>query len=88
MAITLEPGQIKQVNVQLNPLAVEPATLLGTVSEVGTGIGVPGATVMISGTGGTYQATTGGNGQYQISGIEPGTYDGQVTHPDYETAYF
>jgi len=88
MAITLGAGEVKQVNVQLTPVAVQPATLQGVVTNAQTGWAVAGAVVQITGTGGGYQATTNSSGAYQITGIEPGTYNGMVTHPDYETAYF
>jgi len=89
MAITLEPGQVKQVNVQMIPLPAEPATLIVSVTAVGApGIGIQRAHVQIDGTGGPYEGWTGPTGMCEITDIEPGVYDGVVTHPDYEPAYF
>jgi len=88
MAITLQPGQQLPLNVQLTPLPVEPATLYGKVTNAETGGNVVGAVVQISGDGGTYSDTTNSSGNYQINNIEPGTYDGLVTHPDYEDKTF
>jgi|GEM_PF-2428389 len=88
MAITLAPGEQRQLNVQLTPVVEELAALFGVVTDDQTGAAVAGATVQITGTGGGYQSTTDMNGAYDILHIEPGSYDGMITHPDYETAYF
>jgi len=88
MAITLGPGEQRLLNVQLTPVPPDPARLYGRVTNSQTGGGVAGAVVQITGTGGGYQGVTNSTGNYDIPGITPGTYDGMVTHPDYETAYF
>jgi len=61
------------------------AELYGKVTNAQTGGNVAGAVVAITGPGGVYDAVTAGNGNYRIINIEPGTYSGAVTHPDYET---
>ena len=83
MAITLAPGEIRELSVQMQPLYVEPepATLHGVVRDAETGYGIGGATVALVG----YKSTTTlSNGSYQISNIDPGTYTVRFSHPDYE----
>ena len=84
MAITLAPGEIRELSVQMQPIYVppEPATLYGVVTDASTGFGIGGATVALVGYKST---TTSSNGAYQISDIEPGTYTVRFSHPDYET---
>lgn len=85
MPITLEPGANKHLPVHLTPLPPELATLYGKVTDADSPtVPVVGAVIQITGPGGTYSDTTDGNGDYEITGIEPGIYDGIVTHPDYE----
>lgn len=88
MSITLVEGQTKTLDVGLTPLPPAPATLYGKVTDAVTGSAVSGATVSITGPGGTYSDTTDYAGNYRIEDIVPGTYSGLVTHPDYEDYYF
>ena len=85
MPIVLSPGEQKQVDVQLTPLAVEPARLFGQVTNADTLAPVAAATVKLIGAQ-TYQQSTDIEGIYDISPIIPGTYTVEVSHPDYETA--
>jgi len=64
------------------------AVLMGKVTDADTGGGVGGATVLITGGAGGYQVNTSPNGNYQIPDVEPGVYNGEVTHPNYQPAYF
>ena len=88
MSITLSEGETKRLDVGLTPLPPEPATLYGKVTDADTGSGVSGATVSITGPGGSYSDTTDYGGNYRIEGIVPGTYSGLVIHPDYEDYAF
>lgn len=87
MSITLHEGETKSLNVNLTPIPLEPATLFGTIINADTGTAVIGATVTITGPA-TYSDTSDSTGAYRITNIIPGAYNGEVSHPDYETAYF
>lgn len=87
MPITLNPGDIRELSVQMTPVYVPPekATLYGQVTDVDTGLGIPGVHVTLEGTGGTYGGYTDSQGNYQIPDIEPSTYTVTFTHADYQT---
>lgn len=54
------------------------ATVSGTVADETGGV-LPGATVALSGPGGTKTAVTGSDGAYRFSGVGPGSYKVTVT---------
>lgn len=85
MPIVLNPGEQKQLDVQLTPLPVEPARLSGYVTDADTQAPIAGATVKLIGDQ-TYQQSTNIDGLYDVSPVIPGTYMVEVSHPDYETA--
>jgi len=85
MPIVLNPGEQRQLDVQLTPLPIEPARLWGYVVHADTLAPVAGATVKLIGDQ-TYQQATDIAGLYDISPIIPGTYTVEVSHPEYETA--
>lgn len=84
MPIVLSPGEQKSLDVHLTPLPIESARLYGFVHEAIIFTPIIGATVTLIGAV-TYQGTTDGNGYYDISDIEPGSYTVEISHPDYET---
>ena len=85
MPIVLNPGEQRQLDVQLTPLPVESARLWGYVTNAATLAPIAGATVKLIGDQ-TYQQSTNIDGLYDIHPIVPGTYTVEVSHPDYETA--
>jgi len=87
MPITLTAGEQKQLNVSLEPIPVAKARLYGYVTDVSTGAKIVGATVALSGLH-SYSDVTDANGYYEISNIEPGTYNGLVTASGYYDAEF
>lgn len=88
MPITLAAGEQRQLNVSLTPAVVLPAALYGYVTDSVTKRAIAGAVVEIVGTGGTYRDTTDTAGFYEIVGITPGTYSGQVSATGYNPASF
>ena len=84
MPITLSPGEEKSLDVHLTRLPPEAARLYGFVRKAVIYTPIVGATVTLIGPV-TYQATTGTDGYYDISPIDPGTYTVEISHPDYET---
>lgn len=58
------------------------ADITGTITDGTTGEGLPGANVSIEGT--TRGTSTDAEGQYRITGVEPGTYTLVVTFIGYE----
>lgn len=85
MAITLGPGEQRQLNVALTPTPVPNASLFGYVTDDETGQPIPGAQVQLSGG---YFATTNSQGYYQIANIVPGIYTGQVIAAGYDLYTF
>jgi len=83
MPITLSEGQAMELSVTLAPVAIEPATLWGTVVDAETGSPISGATIELVGT--PWVDTSSYIGSFRIEGIEPGTYTVRISHPDYET---
>lgn len=85
MSITLAAGEAREITIELVPKAAPTATLSGYVIDAITRQAIAGAIVSL---GTTYSAMTNNAGYFIFSDIAPGTYDGVVVHPDYETAYF
>ncbi|WP_226526993.1 carboxypeptidase regulatory-like domain-containing protein [Metabacillus niabensis] len=71
--VILTPNEVETVNATLQP---NPATLVGTVTNVQTGIGIPGALVRVFDLNGTLikSSLTTEAGQYTITGLSPGSY--------------
>ena len=82
MPIEFLPGESKELNVGLQPLPVEPASVFGQVTDSTTGLPIPGVLVELLGLTST---TTGPQGTYSITNITPGSYTVRFSHPDYET---
>ncbi|HLH31119.1 MAG TPA: carboxypeptidase-like regulatory domain-containing protein [Terriglobia bacterium] len=59
-------------------------TLKGVVTDP-SGALIPGATVQLRGPAGEQTQTTDANGQYTFTGVRNGTYDIQVSAPDFKT---
>lgn len=59
-------------------------TIEGTVTDGTTGDPLPGANVVVAGT--NFGTATNANGNYQIDGIDPGTYTVQASFVGYEEA--
>lgn len=87
MAITLSEGEIRQLDVQLRPIPLEPARLHGYVTDFDTGAAIAGAHVELDGPY-YYSALTNADGYYDIAGIAPGTYNGLVSADGYESYAF
>ena len=74
--------------VRLDVPAVEreaapaPGVIRGTVVEAETGITIPGANVVVVGT--TQGASTNAEGEYAITGVQPGTYALRASFVGYE----
>lgn len=68
------------------PAAGTPATgtIAGQVTEVGNGVPLPGANVVIAGT--TAGASTDRNGRYQLTGVPAGQQTLRVSFVGYQTA--
>lgn len=54
------------------PVRVQTGSIIGRVTDAGTGDPIPGANVAVLGT--THGAATGLDGTYRIAGLDPGTY--------------
>ena len=65
-----------------NVMAQSGGTITGTISDQVTKGFLPGAAVILEGT--KYNAQTGNDGQYRLSGVEPGTYTLHVTYIGYD----
>src|SRR5579884_433529 len=61
-----------------------PTTLKGVVTDP-SGARIPGATVQLRGPAGEQTQTTDANGQYTFTGVRNGTYDVQISAPDFKT---
>lgn len=83
MAITLSPGEQRQLDIALTPTVIPNATLFGYVTDAETGDPIGGALVQVGG----HSTLTDTSGYYQIE-VPPGTYDGQVSADGYELATF
>lgn len=84
MPITLEPGKVYTLDVELTPIPPEPARFSGYITDIETGTFLSGATVsLLKGGVVYYQDISDSTGYYNIEGIEAGTYDGLVTLPGY-----
>jgi hypothetical protein len=59
-------------------------SLHGTVI-VSSGAPIPGASVTVEGSAGGQAATTNGKGEYNISGLNPGTYQVKITAPGFDS---
>jgi hypothetical protein len=58
------------------------ASLRGAVTDP-SGAAVPGALVQLRGPGGNHRAVTGGSGEYEFAGLEPGKYQLRITAKDF-----
>jgi TonB-dependent receptor len=67
----------------LNASAADSATLSGTVKDAKSGEALPGANVVIIGTG--LGTSTDAHGRYSIRGISPGEYTVKVSFVGYQT---
>ena len=74
-------SKITAKDIGLTPIAA--GTLRGTVTDVATGAGVGGALVTFVSSDGsvTLKATADAGGNYVISKVPPGTYNGTATGP-------
>lgn len=82
MTVQFSEGEIKELNVGLQPLPVEPASLVGQVTDITTALSIPGVLVELVGLTST---TTAADGMYSIINIPPGSYTLRFSHSDYET---
>jgi len=82
MSITFSEGEVKELHPTMQPVPIEPASLLGTVIDVGTNLPISGVLVEVVGLTST---TTLADGSYQIIDIPPGIYIVRFSHPDYQT---
>lgn len=72
-AMTFEPAAVKIAPPAAMPVAsLRAGTITGTVTERTSGAPIPGANVVIVGT--SQGAATDTQGQYTITGVEPGSY--------------
>ena len=71
------------VALLLSGTAFAQNTITGTVTETDTGESLPGASVILEGTG--LGSATDEGGRYSITGIPPGTYTVTVSFVGYET---
>lgn len=85
MTVQFSEGEVKQLNVSLEPIPIAPATLMGTVVDADTGIPISGVFVQILTIASTTTAT---NGTYSIVNIPPGSYTVRFSHADYETVEY
>ncbi len=61
-----------QANTESDILSLQQGVLTGTITDASTGEPLPGANVLLEGT--NRGASAGPDGQFEISGIEPGEY--------------
>ncbi len=75
--VTLTPGLVTPVEVQLQPL---PGHLTGTVTNSASGVPVADATVVL----GAWPVQTDAGGRYTLDNLTPGAYTFQVSIAGYE----
>lgn len=79
---TFEDGYIVLRKQEAKSAQQLQATITGTITDGTSGEGLPGANVSIEGT--TRGASTDAEGQYRITGVEPGTHTLVATFIGYE----
>ena len=82
MAISLKEGE-NRLDIQLAPVVIPTATLMGIVTEIDTSY--PIANVLVTVVGTSFSAVTGSNGAYRIENIPPDVYTIRFSHPDFQT---
>jgi len=85
MTVQFSEGEIKELNVSLQPIPIEPAQLIGQVVDDDTGFLIAGVLVEVVGLVST---TTASDGSYSIINIPPDSYTIRFSHPDYETVEY
>lgn len=79
MPIAFEPGETKELNIQLLALLPATATLYGRVTDADTGVPLHMVAVTVGSIPGTtgvdrWIAPTDTNGYYEVTNIPAGTY--------------
>jgi protocatechuate 3,4-dioxygenase beta subunit len=85
MTVQFNEGETKELNVGLQPIPVEPASLVGQVVDAETSDPIAGVLVEILGL---TSVSTGIDGTYSIIDITPGSYTVRFSHPDYQTVEY
>jgi len=80
---SMEAQNLERAPLSLQSSRVQQGTIRGTVTDQQTGEPLPGVNVVIEGT--QQGASTGGDGQYTISGVEAGSYTMQASFVGYAT---
>ena len=91
MTIQFSEGEIKTLNVSLQPVPIAPATLMGQVVDANTALPIGGVLVEMRPQGLIpiiFFTTTASNGRYRIDGIPPGSYTVTFSHPNYQTVVY
>jgi Carboxypeptidase regulatory-like domain len=70
-------------NVYYAYIGASTATMSGTVTDIISNNPISGASVSITGTGGTFSTSTDGGGNYSMSGIPVGSYTATFTATNY-----
>jgi parallel beta-helix repeat protein len=83
--LSIPAGQVMTLNIQLAPLTSEKGTIKGNVTDIGTGQPLGNASVraFLSGTK-RANVTTGDNGTFALTGLDPGGYDMEVFKEGYD----
>lgn len=82
--VNLQNGIVTLLDVQLNTL-VPTVSIGGTVTESGTNLPIPNAIVLFSNAAGDVSLNSDINGQFNVSGFFPGTYNLTVGHWGHRT---
>ena len=85
MPIQFIEGESKRLDVSLNPVPIQPASLSGQVVDADTSGPISGVLVQVIDLVST---TTSSDGTYSITNIPPGTYTVRFSHTDYETVEY
>jgi len=81
MTVQFSEGEVKELNVALTPIPIEPAQLIGQVVDADTSAPIAGVLVEIVGLA---SATTASDGSYSIINIPPGSYTVRFMADGYE----
>jgi len=85
MTVHFSEGELKELNINLQPIPPAPASLEGQVIDADTSSPLGGVLVEIVGLG---SVTTASNGTYSIQNIPPGGYTVRFSKEGYQAVEY